>query len=253
MAAHVDGTLTAEETTVAAAHVNTCASCAARFAAGQRARDAVRGRRLVVETPVALRQRVVSALDAVDAAQARPFWLREWLARPVYRVALAGALALLALVVARTLWHVPATESDVLASVVSDFRAVAADRVTLTLRTDDPLELRKFYMDHGGIEFSNSVVDLEVLGYQLIGGTVVELAKRKSTLSVYHSEHGTLVCHRVRAFDLQLPPGGEVVHGDTFYTVDGITICVHREGDVICFMASAMPRAEFIKHFSLHA
>ena len=166
-----------------------------------------------------------------------------------------GALAILALVITN---FFPSSEMSpvtpaappLLAAVVSNFRAVEADKLVLDFRTDDPQELRDYFQRTAGLGFSNTVVDLEMRGYELVGGTVVEIDGKKSTLSVYRGPQGLLVCHRFQGAELPLPPGGESIRGDTYYTINGITVCLHREGDVVCLMASALPRDVFIKKWA---
>jgi anti-sigma factor RsiW len=251
VAAHVDALLTAEETTLAVAHLAGCARCTRIFETSQHFRAQTRALNWTRPTPGTLRQQLVAALDAADAPE-RPRWWRTWWPRPVFRLAMAGALAVVALVIATSVMRGPRSPAapPVLAAVVADFRAVEADKIVLGYRTDDPQELRDYFQRTGAMLFSNTVMDLEVLGYQLVGGTVVELDGKKSTLTVYRGPHGLLVCHRFQGADLPLPPGGETIRGDTFYTINGITICLHREGDMVCLMASALPRDVFIKRWT---
>jgi anti-sigma factor RsiW len=250
VAAHVDGALTAEELALALAHIADCAQCAGLLQAQQDLRQALRARAWIRATPADVRQRVLAAIDAGGGATSWIARLKQWWVLPWSRVALAGAIAALAIMVAVPLLRLRsrgplAAEFD---TIVADFRAAQAETVKLEFHTDDPYELRESYHRTGAIPFNNSVVDLEPLGYILAGGSVVNLGTVKSTMTVYRGPHGLLLCHRILAGDLKYPPGGEYAGGDAFYTVGGITICMHREGDVMCFMASAMPRAEFIKH-----
>lgn len=253
VAAHVDGELTAAELPLARAHVVGCAECAALLQAQQELRQAVRTHVWTRETPADVRQRALAAIDAEEGATRWVTRLTQWWARPWYRVALAGAVAVLAVVVALPLLRArprgPLAEE--FNTIAAHYHAAAADAVKIEFRTDDPYELREYYHRSGVVPFNNSVVDLEPLGYILTGGSVVDLGKMKSTMSVYRGAHGLLLCHRIYAPDLKYPPGGEYVGGDAFYTIGDITICMHREGDVVCFMASAMPRAEFIKHMHM--
>jgi len=250
-AAHVDGLLTAEETALAVAHLAGCVRCARQFEVSRTFRQHARVYDWMRPTPEYVRQQLLVALDAEDVVE-RPRWWHALWPRPL---AVMGALAVLAIVIANFFPYselsMPAVAPQpLLAAVVSDFRAVEADSMDLGFRTDDPQELREYFQRTAAMGFSNTVVDLEMRGYELIGGTVVEIAGRKSTLSVYRGPHGLLVCHRFQGAELALPPGGETIRGDTFYTINGITICLHREGDVVCLMASGLPRDVFIKKWT---
>ncbi len=256
VAPHVDGRLTEEETALAMAHLEVCAPCARLFATSQRFRQETRAYQWTRSTPGDVRQQLMAAMAAEEAA-ARPRWWHAW-RRPIYGLGAAGALAVLALVIATgprssEVSLVTPVPAPLLTAVVADFRAVDADKLVPDFRTDDPQELRDYFQRTAGLGFSNTVVDLEMRGYELVGGTLVEIAGKKSALSVYRGPHGLLVCHRFQGAELSLPPGGESIHGDTYYTINGITICLHREGDVVCLMASALPREVFIKRWAASA
>lgn len=255
VAAHVDGVLTAEEVPLAAAHVATCAACAHLLETEQKFRQAFRSRTLIRPTPAGARARLMALIEAAEEASGWAVPVRQWWSRPLYRAALAGAVTLLAVTVATMLLRSGPQERvpEVFATVVARYRAVEAQTVELGFTTDQPDELREYYRRSGAFTFTNTVVDLEPLGYVLVGGSVAELAAKKSTMTVYRGRQGLILCHRIHAVDMELPPGGEVVGGDRFYTVAGLTICIHREGDVLCFLASAMPRADFIRQLTGHA
>lgn len=239
--AHTDGALGAAEVWRADAHLANCARCANLFAVRRRSAAQLR----IHPTPADVRRRVLEALAAAARAEQGHQWRRP--SGPlVLRLAVAGALAMLALVLAGV-WFRPSPAPPLVAAVVADFRAVEAGTLELGFRTDDAQELRAYFLRTANLGFSNSAVDLEVLGYELVGGAVVDLAGKASSLSVYRGTHGLLVCHRFQGAELPLPPGGETIRGETFYTIDGVTVRVHREGDIVCLMASSLPRAAVIK------
>jgi Putative zinc-finger len=252
IAAHVDGGLGGGEAPLAAAHVAACAPCARLLAEAQRFQSAWRARSRVQPVPADVRRRVLAALDG---ASEMPGWL--WRARVRWRalgVGLAAAAAVAsALLALSTLMRRPALPAGPLGTIVADYQAVEARRVHLDFTTDDPQAMRAYYHRTGLFSFTNTVVDLEPYGFVLEGGRVARLGVRTSTLTVYRGPHGVLVCHRIYNDGLAPPPGGRAVGGDLFYHVDGISICFHREGDVICFMASRVPLAEFIRRMTGHA
>jgi anti-sigma factor RsiW len=252
VAAHVDGELTAEEVPLALAHVADCARCASLLETQRQLRQMLRKRDWTRRAPDDLRRRVLAAVE-VEARAAAAHGLGKWWARPRYRLALAGAVAVLALVVALPLLRSGPREpvAAMLDTIVADYHAAEAESAPLELRTEEPDELRAYYRRGGAIAFNNSVLDLEAVGYVLVGGSVIDLGTMKSTMTVYRSARGLLLCHRILAPDLKYPPGGEIMGGDAFYRVGGVTICMHREGDVICFMASTLPPTEFMKHVML--
>ena len=123
----------------------------------------------------------------------------------------------------------------------------------MDLRTDRVDELRQYYGQAGAFGFAETALDLRPMGYELVGGSVVTLAAHRSTMTVYRSGRGLLLCHRLDAFEMPLPAGAEIIDGLAFYTLDGITICIQHIGNMLCLMASDLPRAEFIAAMRHHA
>ncbi len=247
VAAHVDGLLAAEEEALAAAHLASCPQCARLLERERHFTQALRARRFIRPMPADARQRLLALIEAED--QSGPtVRLRQWRLQPAYRAALAGAVALLVLAVVVPLLRSRVRQGqDVLHDVLAQYRDAQAQAMQLEVRTDKPEELAQYYQRTGVSPSTEIVMDLRALGYRLMGGSVVQLGTAKSTMTLYHGERGWLLCHRFLAADLQLPAGGEVVDGDTYYRVDGLTVCTYRDGNVTCLMASTMSRDEFIK------
>ncbi|HVO23410.1 MAG TPA: hypothetical protein VMW56_07260 [Candidatus Margulisiibacteriota bacterium] len=254
VAAHVDAQLAREQEAQATAHVAGCARCAALLAAQRALKQALRSGGLLRRTPPAVREAVLGRIDAEAAAQGLGTWRTAWWPPRASRWALAAVATLLVLVGAVSLLRSApqGTDSVLFDTIVAHYRAVEAGQIELSVHTDDPMELRAYYLQTGAFTFRNTVVDLEPLGLPLVGGTVTQLNGQASTLSLYQGKAGMVLCHRIEARGFVLPPGGEFVGGDRFYSVGGITICVHLEGDLVCFMASAMPRADFIRLLAGH-
>ncbi len=254
VAAHVDAQLARDEEALAAAHVAGCPRCAALLAAQRALKHVLCNGSLIRHAPDAVRQAIHERIDAEERTQrADEGHTARW-TLPLSRLTFAAVAGLLVVAGAVSLLRSRPqdTGAAVFDTIVAHYRAVESGKVELSVRTDDPMELRTYYLQTGAFTFRNTVVDLEPLGLLLVGGTVTQLGGQASTLSVYRGQAGMVLCHRIQARGLALPPGGEVVAGDRFYTVGGITICVHLEGDVICFMASAMPRDDFVRLLAGH-
>jgi hypothetical protein len=250
IAADVDEQLGDEEAGGARAHVERCARCAQLLDVQRALKRAWRTHGWIQPAPEGLRQEILGRIDAADRERPPREWRRWW----APRLALAGAAALLilAVTVPRLRMHAQPSAVPPFDTIIEHYHAVRSGDVALSVRTDDPMVLRTYYLKTGDFTFRNTVVDLKPLGFILDGGTVTELAGQKSTLSVYHGPSGIVLCHRIAATGVELPPGGEAMGGDRFYTFGSLTICVHREGDIICFMASDMPRADFLRLFAGH-
>ena len=241
IAAHLDGVLAPEEESLAAAHLASCEKCTQLLESERRFAQDLHARNLIRPTPPELRARVMAAIAAHDQPLNWTARLMQSLARPRYRAALAGALVVVMLaLVMPLLRHARQQGHDVLHEVLDHYRQAEAQTINLEMKTDKPKVLEYFFADKGIEAPTRTVVDLHGLGYKLVGGSVVPLGTATSAMMLYRSEKGFLLCHRFRAADLQLPPGGEVVNDDTYYHVDGLSICSYHDGEAICMMASAM-------------
>ena len=138
-------------------------------------------------------------------------------------------------------------EHDVLHEVLAYYREAQAQSIKLEMQTDKPKVLEIYFADKGIEAPTRTVIDLHGLGFKLVGGSVVPLGTATSAMMLYHGATGWLLCHRFRAADLQLPPGGEVVDQDTYYSVDGMSVCAYHDGDAICLMATALSREDLKK------
>lgn len=253
VAAHVDGQLTPEEMALAAAHLEVCPACTRRWEGERQLKHLMQDRRLLQTAPTVLRERVLARLDAEDRRPRTTVGASAWRLARVPRLALAGALVVVAIVIAAHLRSGPHAPGTMLAQVIADYHAAEMQGVKLDLQTNDPEQLRQYYQRTGKLEFTNTVMDLRPFGLDLVGGSLVKLTSKDSTFTLYRGGPVMLLCHRIWAPDLPLPPGGEVIKGNTFYTSDGITVCIHREGGVVCFLATAMPRDEFIRRMTERA
>jgi anti-sigma factor RsiW len=245
-AADVDGRLAAAEKSAVDLHLAACARCQTVRRQQETIKGLLHERAPRATVPAALRQRIVSGLDEAPTSagietgtpRAKPRLGRG-------RLILAGAIAALLVLILRPLWQ--SSPPDLLAILAEDARAADGQRVALALQTSDVDELRRYYRSTGRIEFERSVDDFSSVGLHLLGGRVAQIGDVYTTFSVYETAVGKVVCRRFRAGQLPLPEGGDRFGDTRVFTVDGVTICVIRLGDVICCLASTMPRDMFLR------
>ncbi len=246
VAADVDGALSADERGTAEAHLAGCPGCRRMRRQQETIKAVLKQRSPSTAAPAALRQQVVASLAREGNGGVVVARLHRLLRPGRGRLILAGAIAALLVVVLRPLWR--SSPPDLLATLAHDAQTVAAQRVSLTWRTSDVAELRGYYRSSGRIDFEQSVEDFSAVGWRLVGGRVGRIGDVDTTFSVYDGKSGKVVCRRFRAGQIALPRGGERVGDIRVFTVDGVTICVIHVGkDVICCLASTMPRAAFVR------
>jgi anti-sigma factor RsiW len=249
VAADVDGLLTAAEQSAVDQHLAACARCQVVRRQQQTVKSVLHARAPRAAVPAPLRQSIVAALDEAQAATRIDAGARRTARIPRRaRLILAGALAALLVLILRPLWH--SSPPDLLAILAQDARAAEGQRVAFALRTSDVDELRRYYRSTGRIEFERSVDDFSAVGLRLMGGRVAQIGDVYTTFSVYEAAAWKVVCRRFRSGQLALPEGGERFGDTRVFTVDGVTICVIRLGDVICCLASSMPREIFLRQLA---
>jgi len=245
VAADVDGLLDSEEKTGVDAHLEDCIVCTVLRREQAAIRDLVRERPPRHETPEALRERVVAALDKEPPVpKVVPF------PKPASRtrIAMVGAIAAVLLLALLPLWR---TESpDLLAALVQDVKAAEAQEVPFVLRTTSVAGLRDYYRESGLFEFDKTVDDLGGIGLRPVGGTVAKIGEVNTTLTVYEGASHKIVCRHFKPGSLRIPTGGKRVGDAWVFTKDGVTVVVHENGGVVCCMASAMPPDEFLRVLS---
>ncbi|MBI1818203.1 MAG: hypothetical protein HYR72_24750 [Deltaproteobacteria bacterium] len=242
-AADIDGRLTVDEERDVESHVSSCAHCAAVRQQQRTIKQLVRERAAHVPTPAGVRARVLQALAREGAGSKIR---RRWLS-PV-RLTLAGGIAALAMLTVHIWWQ--PVQPDLLTSLARDTHAAAADHIALAIRTGNVDDLRRYYRSTGKIGFERSADDLSAWGLRLVGGTVARLGDIDATLTVYEGAAGRVVCRRFRPGSIRLPEGGEWIGDNQFFTIDGVTVCLMRLGDVICCLTTTMARADFVERLT---
>ncbi|HVN84951.1 MAG TPA: hypothetical protein VMW17_08920 [Candidatus Binatia bacterium] len=235
IAADVDGQLGADEQHAADSHRATCAQCAELHREQHHLVALLRARAPKFRVPTTLREQVQQRYEPLDRRSLR--WRR---------VVLVGvAVAAVVLVVVSTLRSRP---EATLAKLAEDVHEVEAGKAALAIRTDSIEELRRYYRSTGKIDFERSADDLRSAGLRLIGGAVHTLDHVTTTFTLYDGPRGVVVCRRFRVGSIRLPGGGERIGHDQVFTVDGVTIAVMHLGDIVCTLATNIPRAEFVRY-----
>jgi anti-sigma factor RsiW len=244
-AADVDGELDPGERAAVETHVRSCARCQAVRTGQRSTRDVIRGRATRHSAPAGVEHKVLAAIERRPAERRAGGRRRSVAGR---RAVVAGAVAAaLALGVATLLR--PA-QPDLVAVMVDDVHAAEHGAMSLAVRTGDAAELRRYYRERAGIRFPHAVADLGAAGLHLVGGRPGMIGAARTTVALYEGAAGMVVCRRFRAGEVELPSGGERMDHSRVYTADGIIIRVKQlDDDVVCAMASTMPRAEFLRFF----
>jgi anti-sigma factor RsiW len=230
----LDGRLGEAERARVEEHLASCAAC-----------GAARDRLVAVKTATWRALRAEEAPSRVSAAIAEALD-REAQSVVRRRWRIAAAAAVLAVVGLVTLGRRSALPD----AVASDFARIADGSLTLEMSTPDAATLERFF-EARGIPFRTRVLDLDMMGYRLIGGRVQSLRGRPSALFVYRGPEGRLlVCQMYRGTLQELPAGGRRDEHGGFefraYRRGGSTQVFWQEGEVTCVLVSDAPIEEVL-------
>ncbi len=236
----LDGRAQPSARAAAETHLRGCADCRRRLAALEATRSAVRAAGAPAVLPPDLAARLDAALDREDAPATRGSRTWRW------AVAATGLVALL--LAAVLLLRGPGP--DVVEIVTSDFRAQAATLPPGALHTSDVGELERF-LGPANLPFPVRVLDLRMMGWELVGGGVETLEGRPSIVLAYRRDGRTVICRMYLGSTAALPPGARLEEHRGFrfhaYERDGVTAVFWQEGPTVCVLIGDGPPRDVVE------
>ena len=232
-------------------HLSECSGCRLAFeeesALKNKIREAARG----INAPGHLRSRILSD-PRIFTEKSRP--ARRWqdylrLMPPLLRPILAFAL-LLAIALPMFYFSKPASEPIALAALETYDRFLSGDLpVHRTENTDEIV--RQLTRAVGG-QFHPMGYDLTAMNLRPVAGLVREIDGRKVLVAIYQGQGGTLFCYTFLGSEQDAPTNAarffEAAKKMNFYAFSHgrVNAVLHREGEIICILASAMPMEELL-------
>jgi anti-sigma factor RsiW len=232
-----DGRLPDDERSAVSAHLEGCAACRSELE-GLRALDAGLRQLEQPQPPPGLEATLRTGLDREDArrtGQRRMRWLLG--------AATVGAMLVLAAVLARR-----GHEPDWPALAAAAHSELERGVLRLDVEESGPQALEQKLRAQGA---TVRVLDLAMMGFQLVGGSVREVDRHRIALVAYRNAEGRiLLCEMFPGGDVRLPPPLEERRsgGIVFSVYDrvGRTAVFWREGEVLCALVSGGPRDEVV-------
>lgn len=251
IAGYVDEQLTADEKQHVDQHLSSCISCTQELADAQRFQQEFTAHRPLLAMPTAVEHHIKTALSH-ESPQPQSYWqrLHEWFSsftRPAVAVTATAAVALIFVLVSLLLPLVD--EQSLLATVTEQYEIAVADRRTFTYVIRDPHKLEQAFNNSGQLNFTTHVLDFRPAGYRIRGANIIQMNGRPTTVTVYRSVDGDLVCLRQRGPLPPLPPGAERLGRDYIYSYQQHTIIFVEEHDLFCVLISGLPREQFLRTF----
>jgi anti-sigma factor (TIGR02949 family) len=232
-------------------HLSECSGCRLAFeeeaALKQKIREAARR----INAPGHLRTRILSDPrifpEKNRSARRWQDYLRPMpsLLRPILAFALLLAIAL------PTFYFLkPRGEPIALAALETYDRFLGGELpVRRTENTDEIVgELTRAVGGH----FHPMGYDLTAMNLRPVAGLVREIDRRKVLVAIYQGQGGTLFCYTFLGSEKDAPANAarffEAAKKMNFYAFSrgGVNAVLHREGDIICILASEMPMEELL-------
>jgi anti-sigma factor RsiW len=189
--AHFDREVDAVTAADIESHLQHCSECQGLYQELEQLRVGMRGELPQVETPPALRARIMRSLDQEDAAAAprsrRPSGT-DW-RLPSFCAGAASGLAAAALAAAVAFFFLlPLRTTSITDELVGDHvTSLLSSRLVDVISTDQHT-VKPWFAGHTDV--SPVVADFEPQGYQLIGGRVAYLEHQRAAVVVYrHGRH----------------------------------------------------------------
>lgn len=238
----IDNELSVEERVAIQGHLDTCPRCRQLCEQERLIKQQIRLAGAVITLPAKLREAVGSAIAPSSQWRRGTNKLKDFLAIPAMRPALA--LALLFLILYPLVFR-GNHGKDVALSTLATHAEIVAGKKTLT-RVGDPNELKRRLVSAVNGRFAPMGFDLSGMKLYPVFGFVERIGARKILVTVYQGEGASITCFTLLGSEADAPPGAKVFYDDAkkinFYSFskDDFHAVMHQEGEVICIMVSKM-------------
>jgi anti-sigma factor RsiW len=202
--AYMDGEVDALGSADLERHLEHCAECQQLRREIEVLRAALRQNVPRIQTPPALRKRVIRALDresAIAESQQTPVGRNLWRLRPFWMGAVGGLATSAAVATLAFLFLLPSVTSPIVDEVLSAHVSSLMSSHLIDVVSTDKHTVKPWFAGHTDV--SPAVADFTAQGYKLVGGRIDYLRHQRAAVVVY--EHGP---HVINVFCWAASPGG---------------------------------------------
>jgi len=238
----VDGELAGPEQEALESHLRGCAHCREVLAQEKVVRQKIRGHAAALSAPTSLRQKILA--DERHFPERSPSWWDNLWRRPVLA---AGAIAGLILAIALpTFFALKPPNAPLAAAALETYDRFARGELPVE-RTENPKEVVAQLTKAVGGEFHPMGYDFSTVDLKPVAGLVREINGRKILIAIYQGPGGTLFCYTFFGSEADAPADAarfvDAAQKMSFYAFSQgkVNAVLHREGQIICILASEMP------------
>lgn len=246
----VDQELHQAERSALEAHLEECSGCRLAFEDELALKRKIRQAGERMYAPALLRSRILSdrRIFPENRGLARRWLENLGLRSPLYQAGLA--LAFLVLLILPTYYLSNRISQPVTLAAFETYDLFTQGKLPLERTSSDEIVRRLTQAVDG--HFHPMGYDLSVMSLEPVAGVVREIRGRKILVVIYQGEGGSLLCYTFLGSEADAPPNAaRFFDPDTkmnfhAFSRAGINAVLHREGEVICILASEMPMDELL-------
>ncbi len=249
--AMVDHELDQAERSALEAHLEECSGCRLAFEEELALKQKIRQAGERMHAPAVLRRRILSDRRIfTEKSRSARQWLGDlWPGSPIFRTALA--VTVLVLLILPTYFLSNRISQPVALAALETYDLFARGELSVD-RTRSSAEIVGELTQAVGGRFHPMGYDLTAMNLRPVAGVVREIHGRKILIAIYQGEGGSLLCYTFLGSEADAPPNAarffdpDMKMNFHAFSLAGINAVLHREGDVICILASEMSMDELL-------
>jgi mycothiol system anti-sigma-R factor len=247
----VDGELPEPERASLEIHLHACADCQTTLAEERTLKQAVRESGAQLRAPAALRARILSDPRIFPAQRrgARRWRDYLWPMPPALRPALA--VAILLAVALPAYYFMDHREEPVAVTALETYDLFLRGKLAVPPAATAEEIAAQLTRAVGG-RFHPMGYDFSAMDLRPVAGLVREIDGRKILVAIYQGPQGAILCYTFLGSEDDAPPNAakffDAGKQMNFYAFSHgrVNAVLHREGDVICILASEIPMEELL-------
>jgi anti-sigma factor RsiW len=232
-------------------HLQECGRCRSALQEERELKQATRAVGLHIRAPSELRDRILSdrRIFPEKKRTARSWRDNVWPIPHILRPAVAVALLL---IVALPAFYLLQSRSEPIALAALETYDLFLRGELPVHRTENANKIVDQLTHEVGGRFHPMGYDLTAMHLRPVAGFVREIDGRKILVAIYQGKGGTLFCYTFLGSEADAPPTAarffDTDKKMNFYAFSRgkVNAVFHREGEVICILASEMPMAELL-------
>ncbi len=248
----VDNELSAGERGLLDEHLGDCLRCQAVHQLELTLKQSVRAASESLSAPAGLREKILAAggksPQGDEAAIVSK--IRGWMLVPGWRPAFA--VALMVLLFFPLYYLLKPAKNIALETFATHHEITAGDKYKSMAPVADMTALKTELVAAVGGRFAPMGFDLSMMQLYPVAGFVRKIGNREVIVTVYQGKGPGVTCITLLGTESDAPRSAQLFHDPlkniNFYSFsdNGLNGVLHREGDVICIMLSAMPAADLL-------